>query len=97
MLTTSVNDAAATYAALHELLSEYADVLTQWDGDTVTQRAVTVVVSGERDRAAMEAQSTRYAALDGRLTDLEDGSAPTSLIPWISDTTATITPGYRPV
>jgi len=43
-----------------------------------------VVLSGNRPRALLEAESTRYAALDGRLSDL-DGDAPVSLIPLISD------------
>jgi hypothetical protein len=41
------------------------------------------VVSGERDRATMEVQELRHAAMDGRLADLGTG-APVTLIPLVS-------------
>jgi Glycerophosphoryl diester phosphodiesterase family len=76
--------AAPTYKRLHEVLSQYADVLTTIRDGKVEPRAITVVVSGNRDKAAMAAQKLRYAGLDGRATDL-DGKDPADLIPWISD------------
>jgi hypothetical protein len=77
------SEASDTYAALHDVLTGYDDILTTYAGDEVTESAVTAVVSGERDREAMEAQDRRYAAMDGRLEDLGTG-APVSLIPLIS-------------
>jgi len=77
-------DAAATWAVLDPLLAEYSDILTSFVDGVTTERAVTAIVSGGRDRGAMEAAGTRYAALDGRPVDL-DGSAPVSLIPLVSD------------
>jgi hypothetical protein len=76
-------EATATYAALHDVLSGYDDILTVYDGDEVTPGAVTAVISGERDRAAMEGQAKRFAAMDGRLEDLGTGASP-ALIPLIS-------------
>jgi len=83
LLVDVKSEPAGTYASLHTVLEEYADILTVFDNGRVTEGAVTVVVSGERDRAAMEAQSLRFAAMDGRLEDLGSG-APTDLIPLIS-------------
>ena len=80
------SDASATYTVLDNLLSQYGDILTQWDDGAVTERAVTAIISGNRDRDTMEAQATRYAALDGRITDLNAAvTIPTSLIPLVSD------------
>lgn len=77
------SSAPESYAAIHTVLTEYADLLTVFDGQTITVGAVTAVISGNRDRAAMEGQSVRYAAMDGRLEDLGSGAA-MSLIPLIS-------------
>jgi len=77
------SEPAGTYASLSAVLAEYTDILTVFENGNVTEGAVTVVVSGGRDRAAMEAQSRRYAAMDGRLEDLGSG-APIDLIPLIS-------------
>ncbi len=83
LLVDVKSDAAGTYASLHVVLEQYTDILTVFENGHVTEGAVTVVVSGGRDRVAMEAQSLRYAAMDGRLQDLGSG-APTDLIPLIS-------------
>lgn len=77
-------DAVATWAALDLALAQYDDILTSFVDGVTTERAVTAIISGGRDRAAMAAASTRYAALDGRPDDLRSG-APVSLIPLVSD------------
>jgi hypothetical protein len=76
--------AKPTYAALDRVLAGYADVLSATRGGKFTPRAVTVVVSGNRDPATMAAQQVRYAGIDGRLTDL-DSDTPADLMPWVSD------------
>ncbi|MBN9117887.1 MAG: phosphatidylinositol-specific phospholipase C/glycerophosphodiester phosphodiesterase family protein [Planctomycetes bacterium] len=77
-------EAKETYAALAKVLEDYADVLTVTrDGKTET-KAVTVVISGNRDAKTMAEQKTRYAALDGRPSDLGT-DPPAALVPWISD------------
>jgi hypothetical protein len=77
-------DAKETYAALATVLETYADVLTVTrDGKTET-KAVTVVLSGNRDAKGLAEQKTRYAALDGRPVDL-NGDSSAALVPWISD------------
>lgn len=83
LLVDVKSEPAGTYASLHTVLEQYADILTVFEDAGVTEGAVTVVVSGARDRSTMEAQSPRYAAMDGRLEDL-GGGAPTDLIPLIS-------------
>jgi hypothetical protein len=78
------SDAQQSYAAIDAVLASYSDLLTVFDGSSISAGDVTVVISGNRDRPAMEAQSVRYAAMDGRLEDLGTGAAP-SLIPLISE------------
>ncbi len=83
LLVDVKSEPTGTYASLNAVLEQYTDILTVFENGQVTEGAVTVVVSGGRDRAAMEAQSRRYAAMDGRLEDL-GSSAPIDLIPLIS-------------
>lgn len=77
-------DAKETYAALAPVLERYSDVLTVTRDGKTEPRAVTVVVSGNRDRKTLAEQKVRYAALDGRPADL-DGDSPAALVPWVSD------------
>jgi Glycerophosphoryl diester phosphodiesterase family len=76
--------AQPTYAALDRVLAGYAGILSTTRDGKLTPKAVTVVVSGNRDQATMAAQQVRYAGVDGRLTDL-DSDAPADLMPWVSD------------
>lgn len=79
------SDAEATYRVLRDVLESYADILTRFEGDTVEEGAVTAIVSGNRPRAMMKAESVRYAAYDGRLSDLgTDEPEPASFIPLVS-------------
>ena len=77
------NTGAATYTQLDQVLSQYRRILTRYAGKRMVERAVSVVVSGDRPRALMEAQKVRLASYDGRLTDLGSG-APASFVPLIS-------------
>ncbi|HEV8061043.1 MAG TPA: phosphatidylinositol-specific phospholipase C/glycerophosphodiester phosphodiesterase family protein [Gemmataceae bacterium] len=76
--------AQPTYKRLHEVLSNYSDLMTTIRDGKVEAKAVTAVVSGNRDKTAMAGQKVRYAGLDGRAADL-DGTDPANLMPWISD------------
>jgi len=78
------SEAKSTYAALHDVLARYADLLTTVDGGRVESKAITVVVSGDRTKEGMAAQPRRHAGLDGRLADL-DSDLPAHLMPWVSD------------
>ena len=78
------SDAEKTYAALREVLKDYADVLTAFRDGYIRTNAITVIISGNRALKTMATESVRYAAVDGRIEDL-DSNAPSSLIPLISD------------
>ncbi|RFU84600.1 hypothetical protein DY218_21925 [Streptomyces triticagri] len=78
-------DGEAAYLELHRQLSLHRGLFTTYAHGRVRRGPVTAVISGDRAaRAPMEAQRTRHAFYDGRLTDL-GGPAPASLIPLISD------------
>jgi hypothetical protein len=81
-------EAGATYAALHQILAGYAQILTRYENGKVKPGAIIVIVSGNRARAAMEQAAVRFAAMDGRLEDLEAPLSAISLIPLVSDTWA---------
>ena len=76
--------AVPTYKVLDRILAEYQDIFTSYSVDGRNDKAVLAIVSGNRPRELMESQQLRYAACDGRLTDL-GSDAPTDLIPLISD------------
>jgi glycerophosphoryl diester phosphodiesterase len=78
------SDAGATYAAVDEALRNHPQLMTTFVGAATKQDAVTAVISGNRDRAAMAAQPVRYAGYDGRLSDLDSGQ-PASFMPLVSD------------
>lgn len=84
LLVDVKSGAAATWPVLDAVLASYGTLFTRWDSGVATEGAVTAIVSGARDRAAMEAAATRHAAMDGRVSDLGTG-APLDLIPLISD------------
>jgi glycerophosphoryl diester phosphodiesterase len=63
-------EAGATFAALDSLLREYVDMLTEFTDAGITERAVTVVISGNRPVKDILEKSPRYAGIDGRLHDL---------------------------
>lgn len=68
------SDARTTYAALHAVLRRHPQLLTSWGTSspatstnaTATPRAVSVVISGNRDLATMRTQTLRYASHDLR-------------------------------
>jgi hypothetical protein len=84
LLVDVKSDAAPTYAALHARLAGYADLISTIRDGHYEQKAITVVISGNRDKAGLASQKVRYAGLDGRIGDL-DSDVPTHLMPWISD------------
>ncbi len=77
-------DPQAAHKSLHQLLSQYADMLTVVDHGRVRPGAVTVVLSGNRPWKEIADAPVRYAGLDGRISDL-DREAPAHLVPMISD------------
>lgn len=78
------SDATNTYVALCKVLEPYATMLSRFEKNRTVTNAVTVVISGNRPRDLMTAETNRLAAYDGRLSDLETDASP-HLIPLISD------------
>lgn len=84
LLVDVKSDAAATYAALGGVLAKYDDMLSVTRDGKFEPKAVTVVVSGNRDQAAIRKQKVRYAGIDGRPADLERDE-PADVMPWVSE------------
>jgi len=85
MLLVDVKSAAEpTWRRLHEILAQYADMLTTFGPAGRKEGAVLVIVSGNRSLEQIRSQQVRYAGYDGRLTDL-DSEVPADVIPLISD------------
>lgn len=78
------SDAGPTYAALRDVLLQYREILTAFTPTNTVTNALTVILSGNRAPSTLAAEPLRYAAIDGRLSDLEGGASP-HLIPLISD------------
>jgi glycerophosphoryl diester phosphodiesterase len=84
-LLVDVKSAAEpTYAVLGKVLADYADILTEFKANRIQTNAVMVIISGNRAEATMREEATRWAAVDGRLPDLES-NPPVALFPLISD------------
>ena len=64
------SDARSTYEVLAGVLMEYPDLFTTYSETRVQTRAVSAIVSGNRARKLMMAESVRIATYDGRIEDL---------------------------
>lgn len=89
LLVDIKSEAGATYAALQAELTRYADMLTVFRGATREERAVTVIISGNRATKDLAAQTERYAAVDGRGEDLKN-NPPATLVPLVSENWNTV-------
>ncbi|MHA3836241.1 phosphatidylinositol-specific phospholipase C/glycerophosphodiester phosphodiesterase family protein [Terrabacter sp. AAH1] len=78
------SDGSATWPVIERQLSAYPELVTAFRQGRVQHRAVTAVVSGNRDLPAMQAATTRRSFYDGRLSDLGKGISPT-LMPLVSN------------
>ena len=74
----------AAYAALDELLAKYDSLISTTNDGKYTERAVTVIISGDRPIQEIEKSEPRRAGIDGRLSDLDSGKS-ADLLPLISD------------
>jgi hypothetical protein len=77
-------EAEATYSALQPVLQRYREILTQFTPGETRTGAVTVVLSGNRPMETVAGQASRYAAIDGRLPDL-DAKPSRHVVPLVSD------------
>jgi hypothetical protein len=84
LLIDTKSDANETYAILRKVLQQYPGLITQFDGDKVARKAVTVVLTGNRPRAVLPNEPVRMAGLDGQLPDLENPN-PNGVFLWMSE------------
>jgi hypothetical protein len=84
LLVDIKNTGAETFKALDRALAAYDPMLTHFTDDSTSIGAVTVIVSGERDAAAILGSSPRRVGIDGRLADL-DGPLNPHRVPLVSD------------
>jgi len=84
LLVDIKSDAKRTYAALRTALHQYSDILTEARNGQVEEKAVVVIISGNRPQAMIAAERIRWVGIDGRLSDL-DSAKTSSLMPLISD------------
>src|SRR4029077_6474799 len=78
------SDWRTLYPTLREVLKQYADILSTFEGDQKKTKAITAILSGSRSPDMFKDETIRYAAYDGMLSNL-DSDASANLIPWISD------------
>ena len=74
----------AAYTALDELLKKYDSLISVTTGGKHTEKAVTVIISGDRPVHEIEESEPRRAGIDGRLSDL-DSDKSADLLPLISN------------
>ena len=72
------------YAVLDTMLKSYDDIIDSYLVRELREKAVTIIISGDRPRAEIEKSNPSQAAIDGRLGDLES-APPAALVPLISD------------
>ena len=77
-------DGANTYKRLDQVLESYSEMLSSVIDGIRTERAIEVVISGDRPKEEISRDRSRYAGIDGRLSDL-DSAPPANLVPLISD------------
>lgn len=77
--------AEETFVAIKNLLEKYSSMLTMYyEGTGLIQRQIKVIISGNRDKAAIEKARPRLAFYDGRIGDL-CGSLDSRFMPLISE------------
>ena len=74
----------AAWPVIDRQLAAYPQLFSAYRQGRVHERAVTAVISGNRDLAAMQAATTRFSFYDGRMGDL-GGPLDASIVPLISD------------
>jgi hypothetical protein len=72
----------STWAVLRNVLAEYSDIFSGQNANGRIDGPVTAIVSGNRARATMQGESTRYAFYDGRIP--EDVGGDDDFVPLVS-------------
>jgi len=73
-----------TYTELKKVLMPYREMLTCFADNQISQKSVTIIISGDRPVEILRKEILRYAFLDGRISDIEK-SEDSNLFPLISD------------
>jgi hypothetical protein len=84
LLVDIKTDGEEAYKILEKQIEKYKPMLTEFDGDTIKTNAVTIILSGTRPTEVLAKQTRRWAAIDGRMTDLAANPS-LALIPLVSD------------
>ncbi len=84
LLVDIKTDGNDVYAAMRKVLESYDEMLSGLKDGKGEQGAVQIVISGDRPKEAIAADTTRRVSIDGRLEDLES-DLPSHLMPLISD------------
>jgi hypothetical protein len=84
LLVDIKSEAVATWNQLNRELAQYPELVSHHDGQAYQQRAVQVIVSGNRAWENISMASPSWAGIDGRLSDLSS-ELPAHVLPWISD------------
>jgi hypothetical protein len=69
------SDASRTYLALNQLLYQYRNILTKWENGKITQRAITVIITGNKPYKELQKQNQRFAFIDQSLLSLNDSTS----------------------
>ncbi|TVR80490.1 MAG: hypothetical protein EA412_04565 [Chitinophagaceae bacterium] len=64
------SDAEETYDSLKVLFDKYRFMLTEFTPESTKKNAVTILISGRRNYEQILSDNPRFAAIDGRLADL---------------------------
>lgn len=83
LLVDIKSEAEEAYAVLRRMLPEYGEMLTAFTDEGIEERAVRVILSGNRPTETVASEPRRLVAIDGRLDDL-DADPPVSLVPLVS-------------
>ena len=78
------SSATETYQAFRVAIKPYEKMLTAFYPDRKEERAVTIIISGNRPLQFPESESVHYAGVDGRLTDINSAASPL-FMPLISE------------
>jgi hypothetical protein len=84
LLIDTKSDANQTYAVLRQVLADYAELVTRFEGGKVFRKAVTVVLTGNRPREIVPGEAVRLAGLDGEMPDLKKPN-PNGVFLWMSE------------
>ena len=83
LLVDVKSDAGPAYEALEELFADYDQMLSRWVAGRRQERAITVIISGNRPTHQVRDGTRRYSVLDGRIYDPRH-DYPTSTMPLVS-------------